>query len=157
MIEQDESQRLFKALVNRAQYLLAMREHGAKELKAKLEQKFPEAQSQPGLVEKAVEFCQQQNWQSDARYIESYVRQAIDKGQGALKIRQALMRSCDDTLLIADALALGDDVWIEVARALLDKKYGETAKPAEPKEQARRLRFLQSRGFSASQCYKAFC
>jgi regulatory protein len=44
-----------------------------------------------------------------------------------------------------------------VARALLDKKYGETAKPAESKEQARRLRFLQSRGFSASQCYKAFC
>jgi len=157
MIEQDDPQRFFKTLVNRAQYLLAMREHGAKELKAKLEQKFPEAQSQPGLVEKAVEFCQQQNWQSDARYIESYVRQAIEKGQGALKIRQALMRASDDTLLIANSLALGDDVWIEVARALLDKKYGETAKPAEPKEQARRLRFLQSRGFSASQCYKAFC
>ena len=157
MTEHDDRQRFFKELVNRAQSLLAMREHGAKELKRKLEQKFPEAQSQPGLVEKTVEFCQQQNWQSDARYIESYVRQAIDKGQGALKIRQVLMQASDDTVLIAEALALGDDVWIEVARALLDKKYGETVKPAEPKEQARRLRFLQSRGFSASQCYKAFC
>lgn len=157
MTEHDDRQRFFKELVNRAQSLLAMREHGAKELKRKLEQKFPEAQSQPGLVEKTVEFCQQQNWQSDARYIESYVRQAIDKGQGALKIRQVLMQASDDTVLIAEALALGDDVWIEVARALLDKKYGETAKPADPKEQARRLRFLQSRGFSASQCYKAFC
>ncbi|UQB41577.1 regulatory protein RecX [Thiomicrospira microaerophila] len=157
MFEQNEDQGLFKTLVNRAQYLLAMREHGAKELSNKLIQKFPELEQRPGLVEKVVSYCQQQNWQSDARYIESYVRQAMEKGQGALKIRQGLSQASENGVLIAESLAFDDEVWIELARAVLEKKYGETTAPLEAKERARRLRFLQSRGFSASQCYKAFC
>lgn len=153
---QPTPQELFKTLVGRAQYLLAMREHGAKELKTKLLQKFAEYAPAPGLVDEVIQYCHEQNWQSDSRYVESYVRMAMEKGQGALKIRQGLMRACDDQALIQAHLNLGDDVWIEIARAQLEKKYGEANKPKERKEHARRLRFLQGRGFSGTQCYKAF-
>ncbi|WP_269471162.1 RecX family transcriptional regulator [Thiomicrorhabdus aquaedulcis] len=37
------------------------------------------------------------------------------------------------------------------------KKYGATTKPKEPKEQAKRMRFLQSRGFTGQAVWKAFC
>jgi regulatory protein len=156
LAEHDDRQRLLKELVNRAQYLLAMREHGAKELKTKLIQKFVALQQQPGLVDEVLLFCQQQNWQSDARYVEAYVRQAMEKGQGAMKIRSGLTQACDDLDLIAEALSVPDDVWVDIAREQLEKKYKDTTKPLDKKEQARRLRFLQSRGFSVSQCYKAF-
>lgn len=151
-----QTKELFKTALNRAQYLLAMREHGAKELKTKLLQKIPELIESPGLVDEVIVFCQQKNWQSDARYIESYVRMALEKGQGALKIRHALLRATTDITQVDAELALDDADWIDIARAVLNKKYGDARQPAERKEHARRLRFLQSRGFSAAQCYKAF-
>ncbi|MBE0494414.1 MAG: regulatory protein RecX [Thiomicrospira sp.] len=147
---------LFKKMLGRAQYLLAMREHGAKELKTKLCQKFAEYEQTPGLVDEVIRLCQQKNWQSDERYVESYVRMATQKGQGPLKIRQALMRASDDQASMDAHLNLGDDVWCEIAQAALEKKYQDAHKPTERKEHAKRLRFLQSRGFSGSQCYKAF-
>lgn len=150
------SEDLFKTMLGRAQYLLAMREHGAKELKTKLCQKFAEYEQAPGLVDEVIRFCQQKNWQSDERYVESYVRMAMQKGQGPLKIRQALMRASNDQALMDAHLNLGDDVWCEIAQAALEKKYQDIHKPSERKEHAKRLRFLQSRGFSGSQCYKAF-
>lgn len=151
-----QTETLFKTALNRAQYLLAMREHGAKELKLKLLQKIPALGETPGLVDDVIDYCRQQNWQSDARYIESYVRMALEKGQGALKIRHALLQSTTDAAQVDVELALDELDWIDIARSVLIKKYGDTRQPVDLKEHARRLRFLQSRGFSAAQCYKAF-
>ena len=147
---------LYRQALNRAQSLLAMREHGGKELKRKLLQKLPDLGQQPGLVDEVLAECQAHNWQSNARYVESYTRMAREKGQGALKIRQALMQACDDKQLIDQALADNHQAWLEVAQQALLKKYGETKRPDDRKEYAKRLRFLQTRGFSAEQCYKAF-
>lgn len=143
--------------ISRAQYLLAMREHGAKELKRKLLEKLPDLVAQPDLVAEVIEICQQNDWQSDTRYIESYTRMAIERGQGWLKIRHKLQETCDNKSLIEEHLQQFDNqIWLEQAQEVLEKKYGDLAKPKEPKEFAKRLRFLQSRGFSAEQCYKAF-
>lgn len=143
--------------ISRAQYLLAMREHGAKELKRKLLEKLPDLVAEPGLVDDVIASCQQQNWQSDARFIESYTRMSLARGQGRLKIRQNLQHACDRHDLIEEHLnQIDNQAWLEQAHQVLEKKYGDLAKPKEPKEFARRLRFLQSRGFSAEQCYKAF-
>lgn len=152
----DSPEELFKTMLGRAQYLLAMREHGAKELKTKLCQKFAEYEQAPGLVDEIIRLCQEKNWQSDERYVESYVRMATQKGQGPIKIRQALMRASDDLASMDAHLNLDDDVWCEIAQAALEKKYQDAHKPTDRKEHAKRLRFLQSRGFSGSQCYKAF-
>ncbi|BCN92921.1 hypothetical protein THMIRHAM_07060 [Thiomicrorhabdus immobilis] len=147
--------------------LLAMREHGAKELRQKLLTKFPETPEllaqyaeQPGLVKRLVseviELCRMNNWQSDERYIEQAVRNYVDKGHGPQKIRQKLQQTCDDSALISAALDWDESDWAELAQRVLEKKYGDAKKPAEQKEQARRMRFLQSRGFAPSTIWKAF-
>ena len=146
----------FRQALVKAQSLLAMREHGAKELKQKLLQKCPDLQAIPGLVEEVIAYCQTHNWQSDARYIEAYVRMATEKGQGALKIRQHLQQASDQRDMIEQALACAEEDWLTIAQAALLKKYGEIARPVEAKDYAKRIRFLQSRGFTMSQCYRAF-
>ncbi|HID00940.1 MAG TPA: regulatory protein RecX, partial [Piscirickettsiaceae bacterium] len=45
---------------------------------------------------------------------------------------------------------------VEAARQALMKKFGEAQRPREPKEVARRLRFLRNRGFTQAQCWAAF-
>jgi regulatory protein len=146
----------FQQVLARAQSLLAMREHGAKELKQKLLQKLPQLHDLAGLLDEVVAYCQAQNWQSDARYIESYVRMATEKGQGALKIRQHLQQASAQTALIEQALSLDDAQWQAIAQQALVKKYGDYHRPAAAKDLAKRIRFLQSRGFTMSQCYRAF-
>ncbi|NCN43709.1 MAG: RecX family transcriptional regulator [Piscirickettsiaceae bacterium CG_4_9_14_3_um_filter_43_564] len=147
---------LLQQLENRAVALLAIREHGRKELKYKLLQKLPEAEKQPGLVDFALDELEEKGWLSEARFIERYVQQACEKGQGPYKIRQALQQRSDANELIEAHLAMDDDDWAEFAGECLFKKYGERIKPTQPKEQARRMRFLQSRGFSQAQIWKAF-
>ncbi|WP_029407111.1 regulatory protein RecX [Thiomicrorhabdus sp. Milos-T2] len=158
---------LAKKIEAKAVALLAMREHGAKELKQKLLTKFPETSEllaeyaeQPGLVKLLVTdvltLCQENNWQSDERYIEQAVRNYVDKGHGPQKIRQKLQQNCHDSGQISAALDWDESDWVELAQDALYKKYGSCKKPAEQKEQARCMRFLQSRGFSQSTIWKSF-
>ena len=167
----DVEMALVKQIESRAVYLLSMREHGDLELQKKLEQKLPDIARQvaeidsldtldasklPCLVKMTLETCQKNHWQSDARYIEAFVRQAIEKGQGPYKIRQNLNGRTSHSDLVSAELDLDDDIWIEQAQVTLEKKYGDNRKPSQRNEQAKRMRFLQSRGFSPSHIYKAF-
>ena len=158
---------LSKRIEAKAVALLAMREHGSKELQQKLLKKFPETpellseySEQPGLVKRLVNdvlrTCQENNWQSDERYLEQAVRNYVDKGHGPQKIRQKLQQTCYDSDLISAALDWDESDWAELAQSVLEKKYGDTKKPTEQKEQAKRMRFLQSRGFAPSTIWKAF-
>jgi len=147
----------------RAVYLLAMREHGDLELKQKLLQKFEAEAKQlalsdrlSNLVDEVIEMCQKEHWQSDSRYIEAYVRQAFEKGQGPYKIYQNLQGRTSKRDEVEDALSLDDEIWIELAQSVLDKKYGNHLLPKQRNEQGKRMRFLQSRGFSQTHIYKSF-
>ena len=159
---------LSRQIEAKAVALLATREHGAKELQGKLLKKFPEtpqllAQYQmsegdvASLVSDVVETCRINNWQSDERYLELAIRNYADKGQGPLKIRQKLQQCCADGNLISAYLDWDESDWVEIARQALIKKYGDCCKPTAQKEQAKRLRFLQSRGFTSGMVWKAFC
>lgn len=163
----EEVQKLAKQIESRAVYLLGMREHGLKELRSKLRTKFPETpemleacQEIPGLVndlvDDALQRCQQNNWQSDERYIEQAVRNWTLKGSGPNKIRQKLSITTDRDDLISSYLDWDDSEWIELAKEVLIKKYGDTHKPEARNEQAKRMRFLQSRGFAPNTIWKAF-
>ncbi|MBD3612640.1 MAG: regulatory protein RecX [Hydrogenovibrio crunogenus] len=154
--EQDKRQELAQQLESRAVYLLSMREHGRKELTNKLIQKIAGVEDYPGLVDFVLDKCVENNWLSDERYIETYVRQAMEKGQGPYKIRQTLRQRTHRDDLIDAYLAMDDSDWADLAKDALLKKYGEPVHSLERKEQARRMRFLQSRGFSQSQIWKAF-
>lgn len=158
---------LRRAMEGKAVALLAMREHGALELKQKLQSKFPETEDllaetgeSPGLVKRladeVVAYCAAQNWQSDARYVEQAVRNYMDKGHGPLKIRQTLQRACDASASIDAHLDLEVADWLAIMQAVLIKKYGEASKPASRNEQARRMRFLQSRGFPGEWIWKLY-
>ena len=160
-------QKLSKQIESRAVYLLGMREHGNRELKAKLVTKFPETpeileqcQELPGLLKSLIDdvlrLCQSNNWQSDERYIEQGVRNWAAKGSGPIKIRQKLMAASSREDLINSYLDWDESEWIEIAREVLTKKYGDTLKPSDRNEQAKRMRFLQSRGFAPNTIWKAF-
>lgn len=154
--------------------LLAIREHGAKELRQKLLQKFVRfaqnadvaeleknaEKNSTGrvaeLVDEVLAYCKEQNWQSDERYIEQAVSSMMDKGQGPMKIRQKLQQACSDSGAIEAGLDIGHADWLEVMREALIKKYGDVHKPANRNEQAKRMRFLQSRGFPAEWIWKVF-
>lgn len=155
-LESEDAQTLAQEMESRAVYLLSLREHGRKELGYKLSQKFPHSEDYPGLVDIVLDKCEEHRWLSDERYVETYVRQAIEKQQGPYKIKQALQMRTDRQDLVEDFLAMEDADWADIAIQALERKYGDSAKPSEAKEQARRMRFLQSRGFSQSQIWKAF-
>ncbi len=159
--------KLQKQIESRAVYLLGIREHGAKELKSKLLTKFPETpellaeyQEVSGfvalVVDDVLQHCQANNWQSDERYIEQSVRNWAAKGSGPIKIRQKLTVASDRSDLIATYLDWDDSEWLALAQDVLLKKYGDVQHPTEKKEQAKRMRFLQSRGFSSEIIWKAF-
>jgi regulatory protein len=156
LLESDDAQILAQEMESRAVYLLSQREHGRKELAYKLSQKFPQSEDYPGLVDIVLDKCEDQRWLSDERYVEAYVRQAMEKEQGPYKIKQALQMRTDRQDLVEAYLAMEDSDWADIAASALERKYGDTAKPSQAKEQARRMRFLQSRGFSQSQIWKAF-
>jgi regulatory protein len=162
-----EVQALSKQIESRAVYLLAMREHGAKELKTKLVTKFPETpellescKELPGLVKSLIDDvlkkCQDNNWQSDERYIELAVRNWAAKGSGPVKIRQKLQQASYRSDLITMYLDWDESEWLELAKDVLIKKYGDTCKPEARNEQAKRMRFLQSRGFAPHVIWQAF-
>lgn len=151
--------------------LLAIREHGTRELRQKLLQKFAQEpvfgdfannaeKNSTGrvseLVDEVLAYCQEQNWQSDARYVEQAVASMMHKGQGPLKIRQKLQQACRDGGAIEAGLDIGQADWLEVMREALIKKYGDVHNPVSRNEQAKRMRFLQSRGFPAEWIWKVF-
>lgn len=160
---QPDEKALLQQLEARALQLLAQREHASKELAYKLNQKFLPLFSDanmteklPGLVILTLEKCLENGWLSDERYVEAYVHQSMLKGHGPYKIRQNLQQRCDRDDLIDAHLALDDSDWVEMAKEVLIKKFGDSKKPAAQKDQAKRMRFLQSRGFSQSQIWKVF-
>lgn len=85
--------------------------------------------------------------QSDERYTESYVNMRRNRGYGPLKIKQELQQRGVSTELVEAYVEFNDRVWLETARQAYEKKFGgKTLDTAN--ERAKRMRFLQSRGFT---------
>ncbi|WP_330961871.1 recombination regulator RecX [Photobacterium sp. 53610] len=125
---------------------LSRRDHAERELQQKLKQRGYTAQE----VSEAIAYCQDYNWLDDARYAAMAVRNGIAKGWGKLRIQQEMKMKGVHELCIRHALDEADVDWFEQAKSVAQRKFGET--PMEtPKEKARRLRFMQSRGFDFDQ------
>ena len=130
-------------MTNIAYGLLAKREHSAAELRNKLKQKeFAEDE-----IELLLKKLQQANLQSDSRYAESLIRSRVNRGYGPRYIEQELFHKgvCSDTAsAVLKEMAID---WFDVANDSYQKKY--RLKPIhDDKEKAKRMRFLQYRGFS---------
>lgn len=127
--------------------LLARREHSRLELRRKLEQRgYGFDEIEPVLADLAA-----RGLQSEARFAEHYARGREQRGYGPVRIRQELRERGIDDGLIATALEALEVDWFAAARAARHKRFGAAA-PADFREQARQLRFLNNRGFDAEQC-----
>lgn len=125
-------------LRTRALRLLARREHSRAELARKL---APRAQS-PAALNALLDSLEQKKQLSDERYAELRAHQLARK-YGAARIRLDLKSKGIDEALAQVHSAGGE---LERARVILLKKYRQPA--ASRAERARRMRFLQSRGFA---------
>ncbi len=130
--------------------LLARREHSAKELASKLRIRGFGAE----VIETVLQRLAMERLQSDERFAEVYLRQRSGKGYGPQRIAAELgERGIDDGLISAcfrQAEAEGEIDWFERAEAVYARKFGSG--PIEDmKERAKRLRFMQYRGFTHEQ------
>jgi regulatory protein len=122
----------------RALRFLARREHSRAELSRKL---APHAESAEALLF-LLDELEKRKQLSDERYAEVRAHWMARK-YGAAKIRQDLKAKG-----VAEEVAarVSTDGELERARGILARKYRDAATTAE--EKARRMRFLQGRGFS---------
>ncbi len=136
-------------LRQRAVALLARRDHGRRELITKLQQRLGE---QPALAE-VLAWCEEHGFIDDRRFAGFFVRARIERGQGVLRIRQELQLKGVENDVIAEALENAEVDWFALAREVRARRFRHY--PADQKEKARQLRFLQSRGFDAEQSFAA--
>ena len=93
--------------------------------------------------------------QSDERYTESYVHMRRKRGYGPLKIKLELQQRGIPAELVDTYIVFTDEVWLETACQAYEKKFaGKVLDTAN--ERVKRMRFLQSRGFTGDIIKKTF-
>lgn len=129
--------------------LLARREHSRLELLHKLARRFGDREPRSEL-EVAIDTLAAEGLQSDERFALSFARERLHRGHGPRRIRVELQqRGVDDTLIdtaLAEVPAEEGTTWAGQARLVLAKRFGDGPARGFP-ERARRLRFLDQRGF----------
>jgi regulatory protein len=129
---------------NKAISYLARREHSRYELKQKLLQKFP---LQENAINQLLEELSEQRLQSDARFLESFIRHRAKSGYGLLRIKQELSQHHIDQELVLEVLENLAIDWFEVLQSLNQKKYGD--KPFKDyQDKMKRSQYLYLHGFS---------
>jgi regulatory protein len=134
----------------KAMDLLARREHARAELERKLEAAGFDAQ----VAAEAVQKLAQEGLQSDRRFVESFVQSRIGQGKGPLRIHADLGQRGVPAGLVDEVLEQVGEDWYARAREARVKKFGRS-RPAEFKDKARQMRFLQYRGFEPDQVQAA--
>lgn len=129
--------------------LLARREYSRAELAQRLQKKsFDNA-----AIEECLDTLIEQDLQSDTRFAASFVRSRIMRGQGVIRIKGELRQRGVDQETLNTAFAAVEESeqvdWFELARETLARRF--TSPGENPKERARRERFLASRGFDFEQ------
>lgn len=126
------------------------REHSRVELRDKLAR----LGADEAVVEALLARLSELGLQDDDRFAEALVRSQLQRGRGRRLIGQVLQARgiAPDHPALAEQTA--DIDWQERARALLVRRFGE-APPGDARDKARRVRFLQYRGFSLGQALAA--
>jgi regulatory protein len=126
--------------------LLALREHSRLELARKLDARGFES----GVVAEVLDGLERDGLLEARRFVESFIRGRIRKGQGPVRVRAELSQRGIDGAVIADGLAAVEVDWVELAAAVRAKRFGGES-PGDFKTRARQAKFLQYRGFEPEQ------
>ncbi|MGV0005199.1 MAG: regulatory protein RecX [Candidatus Porifericomitaceae bacterium WSBS_2022_MAG_OTU9] len=106
------------------------------------------------IIDATLHKLQQRDLQSDHRCAEVLLREHTLRGHGSVRIRQDLAQRGIDAAIIDQALIDGDCDFTALAQKVLQKRYGDNA-PADYTDRAKRIAFLQRRGFTISDCRAA--
>ena len=154
----ESSRNEIKAAKLAALRLLSRREYSRLELFRKLSQRF----SSSDAVTQVLDQLEDQGYQSDARFTESYIRSKVSGGNGPFKIKIGLRERgvCESTSLsVFDRL---DIDWLHVAKQAATKRFSSTQYIHERlvgnfaedldthsafNEYAKKVRYLKNRGF----------
>jgi len=129
--------------------LLSRREHSTYEIRDKLLQRdFDEAEVEQALIE-----LQQGDWLSDERYAEAYIRMRQQKGFGPIRIANELNERGVKDSIVETYLYAGEENWRQTLIKLYEKKYRNRA-VEDYNDRAKRIRFMQYRGFTLDMIYK---
>jgi regulatory protein len=139
-----------KILQSAIQYL-SRREHSTLELIRKLEQKG----YQRNEIDEVIKQLQQNNYLSDERFAESVLRNRVSKGYGKRFIEQELkLKGVDESEIYA--LMKNQQIdWYVQAELAYNKRFANVA-IVDVKDKAKRVRFLQSRGFASDEIFSLF-
>lgn len=123
--------------------MLSRREHSAFEIRDKLSQR----EFEDSEIEQAINELQQGGWLSDERYAEAYIRMRQQKGFGPVRIAMELSeRGVNDSIIDTYLNAQGNS-WQQTLQQQYRKKYKNKA-IQDYNDKAKRIRFLQYRGFT---------
>lgn len=123
--------------------LLARREHSRRELADKLALRFTDR----ALIQQVLDRLAEERLQSDERFTEAFIRGRAQRLYGPQRIRAELRQRgvAEEGIEAAFAGAAVD--WQANLRELIAAKFGRRP-PTDARELAKRLRFLQYRGFA---------
>ncbi len=129
--------------------LLSRREHSALEIRNKLlKRDFNGAEIEQAIIE-----LQQGGWLSDERFAEAYIRLRQQKGFGPVRITIELNERGVSESIVNASLHENDESWQQTLLQQYLKKYKNRA-ITDYNDKAKRIRFLQYRGFSLDAIYQ---
>ncbi len=129
--------------------LLSRREHSAFEIRNKLaKREFDNSEIEQAIVELI-----QGDWLSDERFAEAYIRMRQIKGFGPVRISIELNERGVKESIVETYLYAGEVSWSQTLVEQYRKKYKDKA-IEDYSDKAKRIRFLQYRGFSLDSIYQ---
>jgi regulatory protein len=137
-------------LRNAAFALLGRREYSRAEMEQKLGRRCEDAE----LLRQVLDQLVADGYQSDERFAHVFTRSRFGSGYGAMRIRQELRQKGLGPELIEQALEDESPDSYQQALECCQRRFGDQP-PADPKEYARRMRFLVNRGFSFDDAKRA--
>ena len=130
-------------LLTKAVALLSSREYSAHELRKKLAHYSDDSDK----IEAVIQRLQKENWQSDQRFMDNFV--SFRQGKwGNLKILQSLKTHQLSSESLNELKETLKETELSRALEVWEKKF-HNQKAQTPKEKAKQIRFLSSRGFSS--------
>ena len=128
---------------NYAMGLLTGRDYSQAELATKLSKRFDNHEA----IDEVLQCLAEEGLQSDVRFAEAFVRSRVLRGHGLTRIRQDVRQKGIAEDLAAETLDGADVDWKAQARDVAQRKFGQR-QAADQRETAKRMRFLQYRGFN---------
>lgn len=138
-------------IYSKALALLTGREYCETELRARLKHKCPDAELEQ--IDAVIARLLADNYLSDERFCEVFVRSRRRKGQGPVRIQLELSRKGTAESLARAAVGEYDD-WGDLAAEVACGRFAG-ANVTEAKEKARIWRFLSGRGFTTAHIQQA--